>query len=210
MVMNSILLQDDIKLVEDRIQSFEEKTGCELLLVVASSSDPYPGAAWRFGIIAGFIVSLLFSHFFHFHVEYLWPISYLTITLLMAWIGHFDWAKRFTLSDKEVARETAEKAIELFHRLGTSVVSHKVTAMIMVSVLEKQIHVLIDEKLKTEISQLELDELITIMKPHFRNGDMGAGFVQSITSLEEKILKDFNGRVSDVNPSQLKNTIHFL
>lgn len=208
--MNSILLQDDIELIEGRILKFEETTGCELLLVVASSSDPYPGAAWRFGIISGFFVSLLISHYFHFHVGYLWPISYLLITLFMSWIGHFDWAKRLTLSDTEVARETAEKAVELFHRLGTSLVTHKVTAMIMVSVLEKQIHVLVDEKLKAQITQPELDELISIMKPQFKKGDMATGLVESIASLEDKILKDFNGRVSDVNPSQLKNTIHFL
>ena len=115
----------------------------------------------------------------------------LVLTLLMVWIGHFPWAKKFALSDLEVERECLEKAVECFHTLGTSKVSHKVTAMIMVSVLERKIFVLVDEKLKSEITQAELDELVEIMKEHFKEGNMGLGFVQSIESLEQKILKDF-------------------
>lgn len=208
--MRQILIQEDVKIVEDRLKEFEARTGCELLLVVANASDPYPGASWRFGVIAGFLMSLVFSHYFEFHHSFLWPVTFLILTLLMTWIGHFSWAKRLTLSDWEINRETSEKALEYFHTQGTSKVSHKVTAMIMVSVLEKNIQVLIDEKLKTQITRPELDELIIIMQKHFRAGNMGLGFTQSIHSLEEKILKDFGGRVSDAKPSELKDTILFL
>ena len=82
--------------------------------------------------------------------------------------------------------------------------------MIMVSVLEKKIFVMVDEKLKTEISQPELDELVTMMQRHFKEGHMGIGFQQSIESLQEKILKDFGGKVSDANPSELADKIQFV
>ena len=59
--MRNILIQDDVALVEDRLKQFESKTGCELLLVITNASDPYPGASWRFGLIGGFIISLIFS-----------------------------------------------------------------------------------------------------------------------------------------------------
>ena len=39
---------------------------------------------------------------------------------------------------------------------------------------------------------------------------MGLGFIQSIQSLESKILNDFGGKISDANPSELKDQIHFL
>lgn len=208
--MRHILIQDDVTLVEDRLKLFEKNTGCELLLVVANASDPYPGASWRFGLLGGFLLSLIFSYYFEFHHAYLWPISFFALCLFMTWIGHFSWAKKIALSDWEVDRECLEKAMEYFHTLGTSKVSHKVTAMIMVSVLERRIHVLVDEKLKSQITQAELDELVLIMKKHFSAGNMGLGFTQSIQSLEEKILKDFGGKVSDVSPSELKDSIHFL
>jgi uncharacterized membrane protein len=208
--MKNILMQEDIQLVESRLKQFEANTGCELLLIVAKSSDEYPAASWRFGVIGGFLLVFTFSLFLEFHHGYIWPLVLLGITLFMTWVGHFPWAKKMTLNDIEVNRECAEKAVEYFHTLGTSKVSHKVTAMILVSILERKITVLVDEKLKAEITQEELNELIEIMKKHFKDGNMGLGFIQSIDSLEQKIVKDFGGKVSSINPSELKDQIHFV
>lgn len=208
--MRQILIQEDVKLVEDRLKKFESATGCELLLVITNSSDPYPAASLRFGIVAGFLVAFTFSYYLEFHHSMLWPLSILLVTMLMIWVGHFSWAKRLALSSWEIQRECREKAIELFHTLGTSKVSHKVTAMIMVSTLEKNIQLLIDEKLKKEITQEELNELVNIMKTHFKQGNVGLGLISSIDKLEAKILKDFGGKVSEVSPSELSDTIHFI
>lgn len=209
--MRHILIQDDVKLVETKLKQFETNTGCELLLVLARSSDDYPGASWRFGILAGFVLTFIFSLFLEFEHSYTWPFAMLFLTLLMVWLaGLLPKAKSLALTDLEVDRECTEKAVEYFHTLGTSRVSHKVTAMIMVSVFERKIIVLVDDHLKSKITQQELDELVQIMKVHFKKGHMAAGFTQSIESLEEKILKDFGGKVSNVPPSELKDQIHFL
>lgn len=208
--MRNILIQEDVALVESKLKQFENNTGCELLLVVANESDPYPGASWRFGLITGFLASLIFSYYLEFHQSWMWPVSFLIICLFMTWIGHFSWAKRLGLSEWEIQRECREKAIEFFHTLGTSKVTHKFTAMIMLSTLEKNIQVLIDEKLKTQITQVELDDLIEIMKTHFKEGNVGLGLINSINKLEEKILADFGGKASDVHVSELSDTIHFI
>jgi uncharacterized membrane protein len=208
--MREIIIQDDVKSIEEKLKIFEKNTGCELLLVHAKQSDAYPAASWRFGTLAGFALTFIFSLFLEFNHGYFWPLAMLLFTVIMVWVGHFPWAKKFALSDIEVERETMEKAVEYFHTLGTSKVSHKVTAMIMVSILEKRIIVLVDDKLKTQITQAELDDLVNIMRTHFRAGNMGLGFMQSIESLEQKIIKDFGGKVSDVNPSELKDQILFL
>lgn len=208
--MRQILIQDDVKLVESKLSQFEENTGCELLLILAKESDMYPGASMRFGVIGGFIFTFIFSLFFEFHHAYFWPLAMLLATVVMIWVGHFRPMKKFALSDIEVDRECFEKAVECFHTMGTSKVSHKVTAMIYVSVLERKIFVLVDEKLKSQISQPELDELVIIMKDHFKKGNMALGFTHSMDSLEQKILKDFGGKISDVNPAELDNKLHFL
>lgn len=208
--MRKILIQEDVNLVESRIKTFENNTGCELLLVITNSSDPYPAASWRFGVISSFIIGLTFSYYFEFHHRWLWPVSFTLLTFAMTWIGRFNWAKSLALSDWEVQRECSEKAIEYFHSLGTSKVSHKVTAMIMLSKLEKNIQIVIDEKLKTHLTQEELNELIEVMKTHFKKGDIGLGLIQSIDKFEAKILSDFGGKVAEVNPSELSDTIHFI
>lgn len=208
--MRNILIQDDVALVESKLKQFENNTGCELLLVITNASDPYPGASWRFGLIGGFVLSLIFSYYLEFHQGWMWPVSFLLVSLFMTWVGHFAWAKRLALSDWEIQRECKEKAVEYFHTLGTSKVSHKVTAMIMVSTMERNIQLLIDEKLKTQITQAELDELIEIMKTHFKAGNVGLGLINSIDKLEKKIVADFGGKVSDAHASQLSDTIHFI
>src|SRR5205085_2439769 len=126
------------------------------------------------------IVTLFFSFYFDFHHSFFWPLAFFVLTLIFGWVGRYDWAKRLALSDWEVNRESEEKAIEFFHTLGTSKVSHKVTAMIMISTLEKRIQVLVDETLKTQITQNELDDMIMTMKKHFKQGNTGAGLMDSI------------------------------
>lgn len=208
--MNAIMLQDDVKLVEARLREFEEKTGCELLVVVAGQSDEYPAAPFRFSLIASFLFNLVFSHYLEFQYAELWPVLFLVTFIFFLWVGRFSPMKKFALTDWEVVRETKEKAVELFHTEGSSRVSHQVTAMIMISVLERQIHVLVDKTLKEQISQPELDDLIIIMQTHFRKGNMALGFTESIASLEEKILKDFGGKIGAKSPGELKDSILFL
>lgn len=208
--MRNILIQDDVALVEERLKKFEQNTGCDLLLVVTDSADPYPGASWRFGLIAGFITCLMFSYYFEFHQGWLWPVSFFSVYLFMTWIGRFNWAKRLALSDWEVQRETHEKSIELFHSLGSTKVTHKVTGMIMLSLLEKNIQLKIDQTLQSKITEAEIKELIEIMTTHFKSGNMGLGLINCMEKFEEKILLNFSGKVSDNHSSQLTDTIHFI
>ena len=207
--MRNILIQDDVALVESRLKQFETNTGCELLLVITNASDPYPGASSRFGLVGGFVLSFIFSYYLEFHQSWMWPVSFFVLCLCMTWLGRFPWAKRMALSEWETKRECREKAIEYFHTLGTAKVSHQATAMIMVSSLEKNIQVMVDEKLKTQITQVELDDLIEIMKIHFKVGDMATGLINSISKLEAKLLNDFGGKVSQTHVSELSDTIHF-
>lgn len=205
-----MMIQENKSQVENRLKQFEINTGCDLLLVVCDECDPYPAASWRFGVTSSFIVGLIFSYYFDFHLGFLWPLGLFLCTLLFSNLTRFRWVKRLALSDWETMRETKEKAIELFHTLGTNRVSHSVTAMIMVSLLEKKIHVIVDEKLKEKISQLELDELVLIMQKHMKKNELAAGLVESIESLENKIILDFGGKVSESHSTELSDTIHFI
>ena len=62
--MRKILIQDDLKAVETRLKQFEANTGCELLLVIADASDPYPAASLRFGLVGAIVSSLIFSYYY--------------------------------------------------------------------------------------------------------------------------------------------------
>jgi uncharacterized membrane protein len=202
--------QENIKLIESRIKQFEEQTGCELLLVVAQSSDPYPAASLRFGVVSSFLSTLIFSYYFEFHHQVSWPILFFVLTILFTWMGGFSWAKKLALSTWETKRECREKAIECFHSLGTTQVDHKVTAMIMISMLEKRIEILVDQKIKQNVSEDDLNNLIHLMLTDFKNNNFASGLINSIESLEKKITTSFSGKVTENSPEKLSNTIHFL
>ncbi|HLW58281.1 MAG TPA: TPM domain-containing protein [Bacteriovoracaceae bacterium] len=208
--MKAIFNQEDLELVEDQIKKFEKATGADLLVVVADSSDPYPAAPWRFGFVFTVLISFVFTYYAEFNHPLLWPLFFMLLMVLGVWLGHFSWAKRLTLAYWEIERECKEKAIELFHSLGTSQVSHQVTAMIMISLYEKEIQVLVDKKLTEKIDQNELNRLIELMKTEFKHGNFAAGLIKSIKALEEKITKDFGGPVCDNSTSELHDTVIFI
>lgn len=208
--MKNILNITDIELVEDQIRTFEKNTGSDLLLIVADSCDPYPAAPWRFGFITTVIISFVFAYYIEFHHPLLWPSFFTLLLILCTWIGHFDWAKRLTLAQFEVERECSEKASELFHTLGTSQVEHQVTAMILISLLEKKIEVLVDKKLREKIEQKELDDLVKIIEQEFKRNKFAAGLIQSMKTLESKIISEFAGKVCDRTESELHDSIIFI
>lgn len=208
--MKAIFNQEDMELVESQIKKFEETTGADLLIVVTDSSDPYPAAPWRFGFIFTILISFVFAYYVEFNNPLLWPLFFMLLMVLGVWIGHFPWTKRLTLAYWEIERECKEKAIELFHSLGTSQVSHQVTAMIMISLYEREIEVLVDKKLTEKIDQNDLNRLIDLMKEEFKNGNFAVGLIKSIKALEEKIIKDFEGPVCDNSSSELHDTIIFI
>lgn len=208
--MRHLINAQDRDLIEQAITSFEEKTGCEMLLILTDSCDDYPAASLRFGLFATLASTLVMSYFFEFHHGYIWPLLFFILMLLFSWLGQMDRFKRFGLSDVEVNRESQEKAIELFHTLGSSRVSHKVTAMLLISELERKFQILVDETLKEKISDKDLEDLVQVIQANFRAHAPAKGIIESLSLFEKKILSSFTGKVSSAAPNELQNQIIFL
>lgn len=208
--MRHLISETDRDSIERAIGSFEEKTGCELLLIVTDTCDDYPAASLRFGLFTTLAATLVLGYFFEFHDGVIWPFLFFTLTLLFTWLGQKDVFKRLGLSDVEVDRECREKAIELFHTLGAAKVSHKVTAMLLISELERKFEVLVDETLKEKITPADLEELTAVIAKNFRAQDPTKGISESLGLLEKKILSAFSGKVSTLPPNELQNHIIFL
>lgn len=208
--MKKLLNENDIKSVEQQIKEFETQTGSDLLLIIIDECDPYPAASWRFAFISSFITALVFSYYIEFHNPLLWPLFFFILMVITLFIGKFPWAKRLCLVPWEVRRETEEKAIELFHSLGTSKVSHQVTAMILISLLERDIEVLIDAKLKEKISSDDLEIVVQKMRDEFKEGHFREGLTDSIKILQDKITLRFNGKACQESNSELHDSIIFI
>lgn len=215
--MKNLFTQNDIELIENKIKDFESNTGCDLLIVVRKESDDYSGQAWMFSVFGSFILTfvlIIISSYLELHLElkalYFWPFISLTLTLILFKLSNFMLIKSLLINDLDCEKKCLEKAIHSFYTLGVTQVTHKVTALIMLSVLEKKIVLLVDSKLKEKIDQNELNDLINQMKKNFKVRKFSQGLIETIEKLKSKILHDFGGKVTNLSNNELSDKIHFF
>ncbi len=212
--MIKLISESDEKIIEKQLKNFEVTTGCDLLLVIAKNSDNYTSVTWKLTCLLTFLFLIPFSLFFDLAHSYYWPGLFLVTGHIFYFLMSRNIIREhlmpWFLTDVEIDKRCADLAIQCFYTLGVSQVHHKVTVMLMLSLLEKKITLLIDEKLKEKITQQELDDLVAAMKFSFRKGAMKDGITNCITQLEQKILLDFGGKVINSKGVELSDRIHFL
>jgi uncharacterized membrane protein len=206
---NKFLNKNEEKQIENQIEDFENKTGAELLLIVAKASDPYPAATLRFAIISSFLITIILTMIFEFdHITYI-PFVSIIILAIMIVIGRFKEFKSLTLSKLETDRETDEKAAELFYIFSSSKTHHNQTCMLYISLLERKIHLKIDSALKEKITQAELEEMIFHVSKEFQEEHFSKGIIDMIQVLEKKILEQFPETLGK-SPNKLHNKIEWV
>lgn len=202
-----ILKKAEEKKIEKLIQDFEQKTGTELILVIAKSSDPYPGASLRFAIVFSTLLTMIATLVFDFRELFYIPLFQLISVLFFALLGNISFIKKLTLNKTEVQRETNEKAMEFFYTYGPSRAQHKVSILLYISLLEKQLRLLVDQVLSERLEQKDLDSIIQILQEEFKSPNFYDGLETAIETLEGKILHFFPQKVLREAPAQLQNKI---
>lgn len=178
----------DVTSVDQKIQQFEENTGYELIVAGTSSSDPYPGAYWRGGVLLGLLLSGVIFHFYEIHPHSL-EILITGVTILAAVAGLcVSQLHRYFVVPAEAQRETSEKAAELFSHFQSQNLGHQASILLFFSLQEHKIHLLVDSELKVKLSQEDLNETVRLMIPHFKQRNYVQGISASVATLEEKVL----------------------
>ena len=186
----------DVSSIDQKIQQFEETTGYELIVVGSDASDPYPGAAWRGGVLLGLLVAGVIFHFYEIH-----PHS-LEILITGIIVGAFVWGlrasclHRYFVTPSEAHRETSEKAAELFSRFQSQNLGHQASILLFFSMQEHKIHLLVDSELKDKLPQADLDETVALMAGHFKQKNYEVGVGESVTTLQTKVLAKAGKRIS--------------
>lgn len=204
--MKKILNNTEEKSIENLIASLEEKTGAELTLAIYQEADPYPASYYRMAIFPTlFWVSIMEMIF------YLSPTSIIAVIILsyvfLFFAGEKLGLKKFFLSKTEVAREVKEKACELFFTKGLTKTDSKVGMILLISLLERKIELVVDQKIKEKISQDVLDQMVQTISSKFKKQDYVSGLSESIQFIQEKILLSFNGKIQEKKSNELSNTI---
>ncbi|MFP5459404.1 MAG: hypothetical protein ACLGG7_11775 [Bacteriovoracia bacterium] len=174
--------------ISEKIRSFEAKTGFELIVAAAESSDPYPGANWRGGLILGLIVSSLLLHFYAFEPRSLEVLLVGAVILACTMIVKYTGLSRIFHLNSETERETSEKAAELFSHFHAKDLGHEASVLLFFSFRERKIHLLVDSYLKEKLDQQDLLEIITLIRLHFRSQHIELGIEKAVETLEAKVL----------------------
>ena len=106
-----------------------------------------------------------------------------------------------------MSREVKEKACELFFTKGLTNTESRVGIILLISLMERKIELVVDQKIKEKISQEILDQMIKTISVKFKKKDYVSGLSESIQFIQEKILVAFNGKIQDKKSNELSNLI---
>ncbi|MBY0516832.1 MAG: TPM domain-containing protein [Bacteriovoracaceae bacterium] len=175
--------------VTHAISNFENTTGYELVVAVCTKSDPYPGAIWRGAVLFGLLCSILFLHFYDFSPKTLEVLVVGLFILVSVYVVKWTKLFHFFITSQESSRETREKAAELFSKFQSNRIGHQASLLLFFSLVERKMHLLVDKDLNEKLSPEDLQETITLLRMHFKQGNFQDGLKKSIEILEKKILQ---------------------
>lgn len=205
-----ILSQDEETQIEEKIKSFEDETGSELIVCVAKACDPYPAAILRFAIIAAFVTSFLASLYLDFAFNYYLILLQFLLLIVFIFVGRTSAVKKYALSQVETEREVDEKALELFFLLGSSQTTHRSSIFLLVSLFEKRIKLLVGRDIKEKLSQEDLDDIVQTIQSEFKRKLFFSGLTKAIDTISVDIKKNFPDKVMSEAPDELENKITWL
>lgn len=195
--------------IEKKIQSFEDETGFELIVAATDVSDPYPGAAWRGGVLLGLLVAGVVFHFYEIEPRSMEIVLCGAFILLMTWVLRTSGLLKYFVLPSEAERETGEKAAEAFSHFQSEKLGHQASILMFFSMTERKIHLLVDSELKEKLSQQDLDETVMLMSSHFKEKKYADGVEASVTTLQQKILTKV-GKRSACTGNHVPNKVFWI
>jgi uncharacterized membrane protein len=174
--------------IEARIRAFEENTGHELIVAAAPSSDPYPGAAWRGGLLLGLMAAGVALYYWELHPRSLEVLLVGAMALVMVALLRATSLHHFFVLASEADRETLEKSVQLFHGFRQEELGHQAALLLYFSMWERKLHLLVDGELKGKLSQEDLDGVVASIQSDFHKKDFAGGLTRGVTQLEELVL----------------------
>lgn len=171
--------------IQKVIENFEKNTSVEIVTMVVGSSDIYPAIKPRITIVA-FISLLFFSYSLNLfsQLEYRIILLLLIISFFISFIvSKIEILASNFVFPNEINEEVRQRAIEGFfehnlHNLNAGAI------LLFISLFEKKVDVLYDEKIKETIDQKEWLSVINNMLPEIKKKNLTRAFSKGIeTSL---------------------------
>ena len=196
---------EDKQNIQNAIADIESRTAAEVVPVILSASDAYPVAFFRVGVVcaflAGFISYFVFPHYDAL-VYLLVQIPFFFAGVLLAEIPAI---RRTFLFRSEMATETFQRAVEIFHRKGLHTCKDRNGILLIISLMERQAHLLADSGIDEKVAPGTWDVIIKNLVENIRSGRMTKGYKEALLACGLVLEEHFPHQSGDVN--ELSNVL---
>ncbi len=186
------------------ITEAETNTRGEILPVIVSQSNFYPGARWR-SVSFFMLLSLALALFMQ---KLNAPFTFLQVMIggvFGFYACDYPFLIRPFLLKSSMEREVKEKALENFFFHGVHETEGRSGILLMVSLLEHRVELLADRGISEKVDPAIWEDTVSNLVKRIKNGELQAGLEEAISECG-KILKEKFPHEGE-NPNELKNRV---
>lgn len=200
--------------IEEAIKDFETEVDFEFIPVIAARSSYVEHISWVLSLMFLILFIGLIDYFFstRLHDSYMSPLPFyiagpFLAVICGALLDKSDWVDRFFITKSERVRQVQEKAERIFYKHQLHEIKSQNALLLYVSVMERQIVLFHDPRIKFE-QMLKIDqELLKILQQSFKNKDFEAGLLKAIAHLKASLVPHFGYGMGGRSLKKLENSV---
>lgn len=199
------LTQLDQDRISKAVLEAEKHTTGEIVPMIVTQSDDYPGARWRLAIVIALLFGFLAYSFLGDYdpVWILW--AQIPGLYIGYWLGAFDVILRPFLLSSKIDEEVYQRALQAFITRDLHATKDRTGILIMVSLLEHRVEILADTGINAKVSGDTWQKIVSNMIGNIKSGDLAEGFCIAVRECGEVLAKDFPG--THDNPDEISNKV---
>lgn len=199
------LTQSDQDKISKAVLEAELLTTGEIVPMVVTQSDNYPGARWRLAIVTAMFFGFL-AYYFLGDFDPAWILWVQIPGLYIGyWLGTFSAVLRPFLESSKVDEEVHQRALQAFISLELHATKDRTGILIMASLFERRVEILADTGINAKVSRDTWQGIVADMIGRIKSDDLTEGFCIAVRECGEVLAKDFPG--SHDNPDEISNKV---
>jgi putative membrane protein len=199
------LTQSDQDKISKAVLEAELLTTGEIVPMVVTQSDDYPGARWRLAIVTAMFFGFL-AYYFLGDFDPAWILWVQIPGLYIGyWLGTFSAVLRPFLESSKVDEEVHQRALQAFISLDLHATKDRTGILIMASLFEHRVEILADTGINAKVSRDTWQGIVADMIGRIKSDDLTEGFCIAVRECGEVLAKDFPG--SHDNPDEISNKV---
>lgn len=199
------LTQSDRDKISEAVREAEKYTTGEIVPMIVSQSDDYPGARWRLAVV----ISLFLGFVAYFFLGNFDPIWILWVQIPGLYIGHglgaFGVLLKPFLVNSKMDEELHQRALQAFLAHDLQATKERTGILIMASLLERRVEIVADAGIHAKVSEDTWHGIVHNMIARTKSANLTEGFCLAIRECGKVLAKDFP-KTPD-NPNEISNKV---